>query len=132
MEKVQGVATSPFSGEAPCAAPNADQRARRLGWIAYGALAAGALVYIVTIWLEVFVDTRKANALAVGVFDESHRRWRLRTTLLFLLWTIVAGMTLPLTGLLGWLFIIPAYLWYLQRVIRGAICFAQGKPMLAR
>ncbi|MEJ2686009.1 MAG: hypothetical protein P8124_02165 [Gammaproteobacteria bacterium] len=100
---------------------------RRLGWICYGALAAGLVLYIVTIWIEVFLDTRKAPDFARSVFDESHRHWRVRTTFMFLIWSILGGLTLPLG--IGWLFVIPAYAWYLFRIAIGMIQFARGKPI---
>ena len=104
-----------------------EEYVRRLGWICYGALAAGLVLYIVTIWIEVFLDTRKAPAFSPSVFDESHRHWRLRTTFIFLVWSILGGLTLPLG--IGWLFVIPAYGWYLYRVATGMLQFARGKAI---
>lgn len=108
---------------------DAAARARQLGRIGYGALAAGALLYIITIWLEVYLDTRKASTIAVSRFDESHRHWRVRSAFLFLVWSILGGFTLPLG--IGWLFLVPAYLWYVLRVAWGLVCFARGQPMRA-
>lgn len=105
----------------------ADKYVRRLGWICYGALAAGLVLYIVAIWVEVFLDTRKAAAFSLSMFDESHRHWRVRTTFIFLIWSILGGLTLPLG--IGWLFVIPAYAWYVLRVAMGMVQFARGKPI---
>ena len=101
--------------------------ARRLAWIGYGAMAAGSVLYIISIWLQVYLDTRRATAISVSAFDESHRHWRVRTTLVFLVWSILGGLALPLG--IGWLFLVPAYLWYVVRVLRGMISFARGGVM---
>lgn len=99
-------------------------RAGRLGMLAYSALALGLLLYIVAIWVQVFIDTRKARIVAPDAYFESHRHWRVRTALLFLIWSILGGLTLPFG--FGWLILIPAYAWYLYRVVKGIVYFRMG------
>ncbi|MGH8154601.1 MAG: hypothetical protein ACREP0_05090 [Rhodanobacteraceae bacterium] len=102
--------------------------ARRLGAWAYAALALGLVLYVVAIWLEVFIDTGRLPPSA-DLFSESHRHWRLRTSLIFLIWSVLGGLTLPFG--VGWFVLIPAWLWYLWRTARGLVCFRLGRPMNA-
>jgi len=99
----------------------------RLGWWCYSLQAAGLLLYIIPIWLEVYIDTRRAREVAVDALSESHRHWRVRTTLMFLIWSILGGFTLPFG--VGWLILIPAFVWYALRIAYGALRFARGLPV---
>lgn len=101
--------------------------ANRLGTLAYAALALGLVLYIVAIWAEVYIDTRKARSVAPNPYLESHRHWRVRTVLLFLIWSVLGGMTLPFV--FGWFILIPAYLWYLYRVVKGIVYFRMKWPI---
>lgn len=106
------------------------ENARRLGAWAYVALALGLVLYIVAIWAQVFIDTRKL-APSTDRFAESHRRWRLRTTLIFLVWSILGGLTLPFG--IGWIVLVPAWVWYAYRIVRGITAFGMRRPVgLAR
>jgi len=107
--------------------PDGNDTAPTLGRLAYAALAAGAVLYVLALWVEVYVDTRRAADVGIDSFAESHRRWRLRTAFLFLVWTVLGGFTLPLG--FGWLFLIPAYLWYLGRVLAGIVFYLRGRPI---
>lgn len=100
---------------------------RRLAWRCYGLQAAGLFLYIIPIWLQVYIDTRRASQVSVDAFSESHRHWRVRTTLLFLIWTILGGFTLPFG--IGWLILVPAFAWYAWRIVHGTLRFARGLPM---
>ena len=82
------------------------------------------MLYIIPIWLEVYIDTRRAREVAVDAFSESHRHWRVRSTLMFLIWSILGGFTLPFG--FGWLILIPALVWYALRIAYGASRFARG------
>ena len=103
------------------------ERARRLGWLGYGLQAAGCVFYIIALWGQVFTDTRKSTIVAPDGFFESHRHWRLRTTFLFLVWTILGGLTIPLG--IGWLFVLPAVIWYVARVAAGMLWYARGRQI---
>lgn len=103
------------------------RRMRRLSVVGYGAMALGAVLYIVALWVQVYVDTRRMGQVSIDVFSESHRHWRLRTTLVFLIWTVLGGLTLPFG--VGWLFLIPAYLWYCYRTLKGLIWFLLRRPI---
>lgn len=105
-------------------------KARRLGWLCYGAQFAGLLLYVVVIWIQVYLDTRRMFEVARDRFTESHRYWRLRTSLVFLIWTVLGGLAIPLG--LGWAVLIPAYLWYLYRLIKGCVFYARGRVILPR
>lgn len=101
--------------------------ARQLGALAYASLLLGLVLYVAAIWLEVIIDTRKLAVPTSDLVAESHRHWRLRTTLMFLLWSVLGLITTPIT--IGWFVLIPAYIWYVYRVVRGAIWFARGRPI---
>lgn len=101
--------------------------ARRLGTYAYAALALGLVLYILAIWVQVFIDTRKDRAVAPNLYFEGHRHWRLRTALLFLIWSVLGGLTLPFG--IGWFIVIPAYAWYFYRVVKGIVYFRLGRPL---
>ncbi|MGH8318497.1 MAG: hypothetical protein ACREUL_11025 [Steroidobacteraceae bacterium] len=97
---------------------------RRLGWRCYALQAAGLLLYVIPIGLQVYIDTRRAALVSVDGFSESHRHWRVRSTLLFLIWTILGGFTLPLG--IGWPILAAAVAWYAWRVGYGAWRFGRG------
>lgn len=98
----------------------------RNGRIAYAAMASGLVFYVLTLWIQVFIDTRKAGTVSVDPCSEAHRHWRLRSTLLYLIWTVLGILTVPLG--VGWLIVIPAWLWYAARTVRGAWRFGRGLP----
>lgn len=89
----------------------------RLGRAAYAAQGLGLIVYVLGLWLEVYIDTRKLGRGDTDLFQESHRRWRLRTSLVFLTWTILGGLAVPFG--IGWPVLLVAYLWYVWRVMKG-------------
>ncbi len=97
----------------------------RRSWYAYAALALGAVLFVFTIWYEVYVDTRKDAEAWRDPVLQSHRQWRLRTAFLFLVWSILAGFCVPFG--FGGLVFVPAWLWYLYRVSRGASRFARDR-----
>lgn len=101
--------------------------AKRLNICAYIALGLGLGFYILALWFQVFIDTRKARIVAPNRYYESHRYWRMRSALVFLIWSVLGGLTLPFG--IGWLILIPAYLWFLYRVLKGVIWFHLGRPI---
>ncbi len=114
--------TSPTSS-----VPQERERAEKRARIAYVAMATGLVFYIVTIWLQVFIDTRHSRIVSIDAFSERHRHWRLRSSLVFLLWSAFAFLLFPF-GLLGWLVFVPAWVWYAYRVIRGMLTYRAGRP----
>ncbi len=90
-------------------------------------MALGLVLYVAAIWVEVIIDTRSLATTTTDLVAASHRHWRLRTTLLFLLWSILGLITTPLA--IGWFVVVAAWLWYACRVARGALWFARGRPI---
>ncbi|HEX7325576.1 MAG TPA: hypothetical protein VF292_09530 [Rhodanobacteraceae bacterium] len=125
------MATVAALDEAPCTRAvqgSAEVRdSRRLETWAYVALALGLVLYILAIWLQVYIDTRKLASPLPDHCAESHRRWRLRTAFVFLIWSVLGGFTLPFG--IGWPVLIAAYVWYVYRVVRGGIGFARRRPV---
>ncbi len=97
-----------------------------IGYVAYAAMASGLIFYVLTLWIQVFIDTRRARTVSIDALSEAHRHWRLRSSLLFLIWSIFGILTLPLG--VGWLILIPSWLWYAYRIVRGALCYRLGLP----
>lgn len=64
-------------------------------------------------------------------FLRSHHRWLLRTFWYSLLWTAISSL-LMLTFVLAplaWLGYVAVAIWYLYRVVRGAIAFSERRPL---
>ncbi len=102
----------------------------RAGNLAYITLALGLFFYVLTIWVEVYCDTRPEMKNVTNVFYQSHRQWRLRTSFLFLLWSIFAGFSLPFG--FGLIVFVPIYLWFVYRLLKGMIYFYVGMPIISR
>lgn len=126
LEALSGSGSKRTASMHPSAPVTADE-ARRWGRWAYAALALGLVLYVVTLWAQILIDTRKLAAPTTDWVAESHRHWRLRTALLFLLWSIIGLLTVPVT--IGWFVLIPTWIWTAYRVLRGAICFARHRPI---
>lgn len=99
--------------------------ARRISWRAYAAMAAGIFLYVFAIWYEVYHDTRDDAARWSDPVLQSHRQWRLRTTFVYLIWSILAGFSIPFG--FGVLVFIPVWAWYVYRVTKGLILYAGGR-----
>lgn len=57
----------------------------------------------------------------------SHHRWLMRTFWFALLWSLVCTALIPVVvGLVGYAVL---WLWCLYRVVRGALAFAEHRPM---
>lgn len=60
-------------------------------------------------------------------FVRSHHRWLLRTFWFGLLWVIVSSILMVIG--IGFLLYFVVAVWYIYRIVRGALCFAERKPM---
>ena len=105
--------------------PQRSDASERLGRLAYAVQLASLLLYVLGLWLEVYIDTRKAQDVGDTVFHESHRRWRLRTSFLFLIWSILSGLALPFG--FGWPLLVITYGWYALRVLTGCVYWSRGR-----
>jgi len=98
--------------------------------VAVGAVIPGVQASVALLLVAFIIDLVKRPD-AVGTWQESHFRWRIRTVL----W--VAGLyllTAPLWLLLiapGWIAWGVISIWFLYRVVRGWIALNDSKPMLA-
>lgn len=116
--------TSALVAERPVARPAEEQDTLR-SWRAYAALALGAVLFVFSIWYQVYGDTRKDAAAWHDAVLQSHRQWRLRTAFLFLVWSILAGFCVPFG--FGMLVFVPVWLWFVYRVTRGMILFGMHR-----
>ena len=94
-------------------------------WLAYAALALGAVLFVFTIWYEVYADTRRERQGGSDAVLQSHRQWRLRTAFVFLVWSILAGFCVPFG--FGAVVFGPVWLWFVYRVAKGMILFGRGR-----
>lgn len=97
----------------------------RRSWRAYAALALGAVLFVFSIWYQVYGDTKKDAIAWSDPLLQSHRQWRVRTAFLFLVWSILAGFCVPFG--FGWLFFVPLWLWFVYRVTKGMILFGMRR-----
>lgn len=102
------------AGRAPL---QTSDRVLRSSHMAYAALALGLVLFIFSIWYQVYGDTRKDARAWPDPLLQSHRQWRLRTAFLFLVWSILAGFCVPFG--FGILVFVPVWLWFLYRVGKG-------------
>jgi len=102
----------------------------RAGNLAYITLALGLIFYVLTIWVEVYCDTRPETKNSTDKFYQSHRQWRLRTAFLFLMWSIFAGFSVPFG--FGLIIFTPVYLWFVYRTLKGLIYFYARIPIVSR
>lgn len=105
-------ATKP-SGNVLDARKRALTRAHR----AYAAMLLGTITFIFTLWYQVWLDTRRDAIREGDAILEAHRQWRLRTSFVYLMWSILAGFCVPF-GFASLVFI-PVYCWFVYRVVRG-------------
>ena len=94
-------------------------QATRGAWRSYAAMALGSVLYVFAIWYQVHADTRDDAARCPDPLLQGHRQWRLRTTYLFLVWSILAGFSIPFG--FGILVFIPVWVWYVYRVLKGML-----------
>jgi len=65
-----------------------------------------------------------------GLVYESHFRWQIRTFWWSFLWTVI-GLVFVQMGPIGVLILAGVFIWYLYRVVRGFIGWAEERPMYA-
>lgn len=117
-------------------ADSRDRSLRTIGHISYllhtivalGAVIPGAQASVALLLVAFIIDLVKKSD-AVGTWQESHFRWRIRSVL----W---AGALYLLTAPLFLLFILPGMvawaivsIWFLYRIVRGWMNLNAGKAM---
>jgi uncharacterized membrane protein len=98
--------------------------------VAVGAVVPGVQASVVLLVVAFAIDMFKKDD-AVGSWQESHFRWRIRTVLwaggLYLL-TSPLFLLLFIPGLIAWAVI---SIWFLYRVVRGWMNLSSNRPMPA-
>ena len=96
--------------------------------VAVGALIPGVQASVLLL-VAAFVLDQVKRGEAVGTWQESHFRWRLRS----LVWASVLYLvTAPLWLLLvvpGWIAWTGVSAWFLYRIVRGWVALHQRRPM---
>ena len=98
--------------------------------VAVGAVLPGAQGSVLLLLLAFLLDLVKRDA-ALGSWQESHFRWRIRSVVIA---AIAYAVTAPLWLLLiapGWIAWGIISLWFLYRVLRGWLALNDRKPMPA-
>ncbi|WP_153304257.1 DUF4870 family protein [Desulfovermiculus halophilus] len=112
-------------------APERIEQLRRLVWIMY-ALYAGTIISGFTLIIGVVMAHAKDKE--AGILDPilaSHISWLIRTFWWTLAWSVAAAIfyALFITAPLGALITLIAGIWFMYRVIRGALRLHQGTGM---
>ncbi len=98
--------------------------------VAIGAVLPGFQPSVLLLLVAFVMDLVKRNE-AVGTWQESHFRWRIRSVLwaggLYVL-TIPLWFLLVIPGMVAWVII---SVWFLYRVVRGWMALNAGRPMPA-
>lgn len=96
--------------------------------VAVAAVLPGAQASVALLLVAFVIDLVKRSD-ALGTWQESHFRWRIRTV-------VIAGVLYLLTAPLWLLFVAPGWmawtgvsLWFLYRVIRGWLNLNGNRPM---
>lgn len=126
-----------MSGEAVVVlAPEREAALLRLGHLSYalhaivaiGAVLPGAQASVLLLALAFGLDLFKRGE-AMGSWQESHFRWRIRSVVFA---TLAYVLTLPLWILLvapGWMAWVMISIWFLYRVLRGWLALNDRRPM---
>jgi uncharacterized membrane protein len=116
--------------------PELESSLRTVGHISYAlhaivavaAVLPGAQVSVLLLVAAFILDLVKRGD-AMGSWQESHFRWRIRSVI----WaTILYVVTIPLWFLLllpGWIAWAAISIWFLYRVVRGWLALNDRKPM---
>lgn len=96
--------------------------------VAVAAVLPGAQASVALLLVAFVIDLVKRGD-AMGTWQESHFRWRIRTV-------VIAGLLYLLTAPLWLLFVAPGWmawtgvsLWFLYRVVRGWLNLNGNRPM---
>ena len=96
--------------------------------VAVGAVLPGVQASVVLLVVAFAIDMFKKDD-AVGSWQESHFRWRIRTVLwaggLYLL-TSPLFLLLFIPGLIAWAIV---SIWFLYRIVRGWMNLSSNRPM---
>ncbi|MFO7802493.1 MAG: hypothetical protein R6V55_09390 [Desulfovermiculus sp.] len=114
--------------------PQAGQRAeklRRLVWIMYILFAATIISGFTLIIGVIIAHIKEQEAAFVNPPLASHISWLIRTFWWTLAWSVAAAVfyALFITAPLGALISLFAAIWFMYRVVRGALRLHRGKAM---
>jgi uncharacterized membrane protein len=104
---------------------------RRMVWIMYG-LYAGTIISGFTVIIGVVMaHFKEKDALFLDPVLASHISWLIRTFWWTLAWSMAAAVfyALFITAPLGALITLIAGIWFMYRIIRGALRLHRGKAM---
>ncbi len=112
----------------PSSEPGEGERTTLLvAYVLYGLLPLSGGIAPVA---GVIINHLKVNDTG-NLFLRSHHRWLLRTFWFSLLWTVICSVLMFTIILIpvAWIGYAAVAIWYIYRVVRGAISFADRSPM---
>lgn len=104
-----------------------ERGARTLTVVVYGLQLGTFVIPLVPAVIGAIINHVKLRDFR-GLVYESHFRWQLRTFWWTLFWSVVGGVLIQM-GPIGALILIAVFLWYLYRIVRGFIAWAEERPM---
>lgn len=107
-------------------AHQASQAERRILLVAYVLHVIAPFTLWTAAVVGVIIDHIKVNETQ-NLFVRSHHRWLIHTFWWGLLWLAIT--TVLMLVLIGYVLYLVVAVWWLYRVVRGALSYIDGKPM---
>lgn len=98
--------------------------ARNLAVAVYILQALAVFVSGLTALAGVIINYIKLDEVR-NTWVEAHFRWQIRTFWIALAWSVVGVITLVIG--IGWLILLVTAIWFIYRVVRGALALNDGK-----
>lgn len=121
----------PYSSMSSTETGQRTERLRRLVWIIYVLYAATLISGFTSIIGVIMAHIKEKEASGLDPVLSSHISWLIRTFWWALAWSVAAAVlyALFITAPLGALISLAAGIWFMYRVIRGALRLHRGKAM---
>lgn len=123
--------TPPYTSMPSAETGQRAEKLRRLVWIMYVLFAATIISGFTLIIGVIMAHIKEKEAAELNPALASHISWLIRTFWWTLVWSVAAAVfyALFITAPLGALISLVAGIWFMYRVIRGALRLHRGKTM---
>ena len=121
----------PYTSMSSAEAGHRAEKLRRLVWIMYGLFAATIISGFTLIIGVIIAHIKEEEAFFLSPALASHISWLIRTFWWTLAWSVAAAVfyALFITAPLGALISLAAGIWFIYRVVRGALRLHRSKAM---